>query len=306
MSSNSGAAAHAAAPRRSTPAGVLALFLGPFLVFFLLVFVAPIGYALYRSVFALRRDSAYGPAESVFVGLANYVEVLQDAAFWTSMKHILQYGVGPSLALIVLALVLSLLIDARNPGVTATAMRFVTFAPYAVPAVIGAILWGFLYAPSTSPFLQAFAQLGITGDPRNNAIWAVGNVAIWTYVGFNILIFLSQLSTVSPAILESARIDGAGQWRIAWSIKIPALRPAIVLSLVFNIIGTLQLFTEPTVLKPISNAITSGWTPNMLAYSEAAANRYSYSATVSVVLALATAALSFTLLHAARRGESDS
>jgi len=274
----------------------------PFLGMFALFYVAPIAYALWQSLFALRRSGAYRPAEDVFVGLGNYAQVLADPAFQQSLINVGLYAIGPSTLTVLLGLVIALVIDARPNRIGAKLARAAVFAPYAVPAVIGATIWGFLYAPTTSPFVGAAAVIGWDVDPLSwPVVWQVGNIALWTYVGFNVLIFASGLASIDPGMLESARIDGATTLRIAWSIKLPLLRPSIVLSVVFNLIGTLQLFTEPVALRTLSNEISSVWTPNMLAYSEAAANRYSYSAAVSTLLAVVTAVFSFALLRAATR-----
>jgi multiple sugar transport system permease protein len=283
--------------------GALVVFLGPFVLLFAAFFVAPIAYAVVQSFFAPVRDSAFAPPREAFVGFANYLSVLQDPVFRSSIVHVLLFGIGPGLLLIAVALGVALLIDARRPGLLTRTFRLMVFAPYAVPAVIGAITWGFLYAPGTSPVLAALSGLGFNLDPASSLVWSIGNVAIWTYAGFNALIFLSALSTIDPSLFEAASIDGAGPLRTAISIKLPLLRPSIVLALVFNIIGTFQLFTEPTVLRSSIYSITSGWTPNMFAYSEAAANRYSYSATVATVLAVATGLISFALMRAAVRGD---
>lgn len=292
------------APGIAVDKKALAFFILPFGIAFFLFFALPIGYAVYQSLFGLVRSSPLAAPDSVFVGLSNYFDVVKDERFLQSLKHMLIYLVGPSATLVIVALVLALGIDARKMGLQTRFFRLAIFVPFAVPVAIGAIMWGFLYAPSTSPILEPLRNgLGIDIDPLSAGatVWAVGNIAIWTYVGFNALIFMTGLLAIDHDILEAARIDGASESRIAWSIKLPLLVPSIVLSVVFNVIGTLQLFTEPTILRTISNAIRSDWSPNMLAYAEAAGNRYSYSATVATVLAVATAALSFSLLRLATR-----
>lgn len=280
--------------------GVLVL---PFLILFVAFYLLPIGYAVWQSLFALTRSGPFKPSESTFVGLANYAQVLADPVFGQSLINVALYGIGPSALTVLLGLVIALVIDGRPNRWVARFSRAAVFAPYAVPAVIGATVWGFLYAPSTSPLVSAARALGWEINPLEGpVVWTVGNIAIWTYVGFNALIFLSALAALDPSMLESARLDGASSWRIATAIKLPLLRPSLVLSIVFNLIGTLQLFTEPMALRTLSNEIPSGWTPNMLAYAEASANRYSYSAAVATLLALVTALLSFALLRAATRG----
>ncbi len=133
----------------------------------------------------------------------------------------------------------------------------------------------------------------------------MANVTTWTYTGYNMLIIYSALQALPQEIYEAGRLDGAGGFRTAWSIKIPLVFPALVLTTVFSIIGTLQLFTEPVVFQAISTNVPSGYTPNMQAYAVAASNNYSFSAALSVVLAVATFVLSFGFLRfTQRRGEA--
>ena len=97
-------------------------------------------------------------------------------------------------------------------------------------------------------------------------------------------------------------MDGASGWRIAWRIKIPLVTPALVLTCIFSIIGTLQLFNEPQVLSKISNNITISYTPNLYAYNTAFSNNnYYYAAAITVVLALVTCVFSFGFLRITRR-----
>jgi multiple sugar transport system permease protein len=274
----------------------------PFLVLFVIFYLLPIVYAMVESLTALQRTTAFAPPESVFVGLANYASVLTDPAFQASLSNLFFYALGPSTALVLLGLSLALLIDARRPGRLTALFRLTSFAPFAVPAVVGAIMWGFLYAPTTSPFLSGLAALGIHLDPlAGDPTWAIGNVAIWTFAGYDALIFLAALATIPTEVLEYARVEGASPLRVAWSIKLPMIRPTIVLIVVFTTIGVLQLFTEPMMLRSLSSSITSSWAPNMLAYSQAGAGAYSYAASVAVILAVGTAVLSFGLLRLSMR-----
>ena len=116
------------------------------------------------------------------------------------------------------------------------------------------------------------------------------------------LIIFAALQAIPSELYESARIDGASGWRIAWSIKIPLAAPALILATLFSIIGTFQLFTEPSVLQPDSTSITSFFTPNLYAYSTTFGNdNFYYGATIAVVLALVTMVFSFTFLNLNRR-----
>lgn len=288
-----------------TAPGTTMAFLGPFMSLFALFILAPIGYSLYQSLFALRRAGAFGQPESTFVGLANYGDVLADPVFRSSVSRVAMFGVGPSLTLIVISLFVALLIDDIGKSWIATFGRLATFVPFAVPVVIGATIWGFFYAPSISPVLGPLDSVGLGIDPFASPVWAIGNVSIWTYAGFNTLIFLSALAALDRSLVEAARVDGAGTVRTAWHVKIPHLRPAILLSAIFNLIGTLQLFTEPTVLRQVNPVISSTWSPMMLAFRESAAGRISSSAAVAVMLAVVTGLCSFALLAIAERGSSE-
>src|SRR5205823_11895354 len=103
-------------------------------------------------------------------------------------------------------------------------------------------------------------------------------------------------------IYESARIDGASGWRVAWSIKIPLVAPALILTFIFSIVGSLQLFAEPQVLSAISNNVSPSYTPVLYAYTTAFANtNYSYAAALSVVLAVITCIFSFGVLNVTQK-----
>ncbi|MQA95703.1 MAG: ABC transporter permease subunit [Streptosporangiales bacterium] len=92
------------------------------------------------------------------------------------------------------------------------------------------------------------------------------------------LIMYASMRAIPPSLYEAARLDGASEWSIAWRIKVPIIAPAIVLTAVFSIIGTVQLFTEPQVMTTVSTSITSAYTPSMAAYAEISAQNYGLGA----------------------------
>lgn len=129
------------------------------------------------------------------------------------------------------------------------------------------------------------------------------NIALWQWLGYNVVIFYAALQAVDRSLLEAATVDGAGNWRIAFSIKLPLIRSSLVMVLLFTIIGSLQLFTEPLILSRGSgSAVTSTWTPNMYAYSAAfERNDYGLAAAASVLIALVAAVLSFVVTRLTNR-----
>lgn len=278
--------------------GAIAIFLAPFGVLFALFYVIPIGYAVYQSMLVVEREGTFGPAVQVFGGLSQYVAVFENEAFWSSIGRVLLFGVVQVPIMLGIALILALLLD--SPLVRGSKFfRLAFFAPYAVPSVIAAIMWGFLYSPNLSPFTGVTQSVDFLS--AGNVLWSIANVVTWVYVGYNMLIIYSALLAIPSEIYEAARLDGASQLRIAWSIKIPLVVPALVLTGIFSIIGTLQLLAEPQVFQSFSSAVTSTFTPNLTIYSTASIPNISLAAAMSVVLALATFVLSFTVLKLTQR-----
>jgi multiple sugar transport system permease protein len=281
------------------------LFSLPFTVLFLLFFVLPVFYAIYESLFRSHRNGlGLGAPTIAFDGLANYVDVFHDPKFFEGIGHVLLYGIVQVPVMLILALLIALLLDS-------TVIRFkpffriMSFLPYAIPGIVAALLWGFFYDPQLSPITSLFTKLGLHAPDFLGAqviLWSIANIATWTYTGYNMLIIFAALQAISPELYEAARMDGAPGWAIAWYIKIPLVAPALILTCIFSIIGTAQLFNEPVVLTPISINISSSFTPNLYAYNTAfGTNNYYYAAAISVVLAVITAVFSFGFLRVTQR-----
>jgi len=267
------------------------VLLAPFLALFAWVYVLPMFYALYQSLFQLKRSGLGLEApERVFAGLDNYVRVLGDAEVISGVGRVLLFGLVQVPIMLGLALFLALLLDstvARGK----TFFRLTFFLPYAIPGVIAAILWSFLYMPSFSPLRALF---GIDFLSPGNVLWSTANIVTWSWTGYNMIVIFTALQAVPRELYEAARMDGASAWRINLSIKVPMVRPAIILTALFSIIGTLQLFNEPSVMRVIApGGVSSTYTPAMAAYAAAfSANDYNYAAAIAVLLALTTCVLS--------------
>lgn len=278
--------------------GFLVIFLGPFAVLFGLFYLAPIGYAIWQSTRVVKRESTFGPAKEVFGGFKQYQAVFDNTEFWSSIGRVLLFGAVQVPVMLGLALLLALLLD--SPLVKGKKFfRLAYFAPYAIPGVIAAILWGFLFSPNLSPF--GLITNNIDFLSKGLVLWAIAMVVTWVYTGYNMIIIYSSLLSIPSEIYEAARLDGAGQVRIAWSVKIPLVIPSLVLTTIFSIIGTLQLLTEPQVFKTFSSAVTSTYTPNLAVYAASSIPDYSLASAMSVVLAVATFILSFSVLKFTQR-----
>ncbi|GAA5206340.1 carbohydrate ABC transporter permease [Streptomyces thinghirensis] len=291
----------APAPARRRPRRTLApyAFLAPFLIPFVLFTLVPVGYAFWQSLHKTERTGGtFGKTQTVFAGFDQYTRVLQADYFAESLLRVLGFALVQIPVMLLLSLVLALLLDSA----VARAKKFfrlVYFVPYGIPGVVAALMWAFLYDPRLSPVVDLLRNVGADVDllGPDAILWSIANVVTWTYTGYNMLIIYAALQAVPSDIGEAARVDGASAWTIALRIKIPIIRPALVLTGVFSIIGSFQLFTEPQVFRSISTSVTSTYTPNIAAYSLASGDSYSEAAALSVVLALVTFVLSFAFLR---------
>ncbi|MCM3659514.1 sugar ABC transporter permease [Georgenia satyanarayanai] len=278
-------------------------FIGPFMVVFALVFLAPIAYSLVISLF---RDQLVGG--SVFVGLQNYSRALDDPQFWSALGRVSVFLLVQVPIMLGIALFVAMAVDsARLYG--SNVFRISIFLPYAVPAVVAALMWGFMYG-------TRFGLIGNINDAFGVSIpsplspdlvlLAIGNIVTWEFVGYNMLIFYSALRVISPSLYEAAEIDGAGQWRVVWSIKLPAIRGALVIATIFSIIGSFQLFNEPSILQNLApNAITTYFTPNLYAYNLSfSGQQYNYAATVAIVMGLVTMVVAYAVQLRGMRREA--
>ncbi|MFJ4685532.1 carbohydrate ABC transporter permease [Streptomyces sp. NPDC091377] len=278
-------------------------FAGPFVAVFALVFLAPIGYAIYLSLF---QDRLIGGTS--FVGLDNYREALTDPRFWDGLFRVSLFLVIQVPVMLGIALLAALAIDSgRLYG--KSFFRVAIFLPYAVPAVVASLLWGFMYGTRFGLVGNINDAFGVTlPDPLDPSLVlaSIGNIVTWEFVGYNMLIFYSALKVVPRSLYEAAAIDGAGEWRIVTSVKLPAIRGALLIATIFSIIGSYQLFNEPSILQKLApNAITTDFTPNLYTYSLSfSGQQHNYAATVAMVMGVITAVVAYAVqLRGMRKAE---
>ncbi|MFI2635170.1 carbohydrate ABC transporter permease [Streptomyces collinus] len=289
-------------PKRAGPHRHLTgpAFIAPFMVLFLLLFLAPLGYAAYLSLFQERLIGG-----TVFVGLDNYVTALKDPQLLSGIGRVALFFALQVPLMLLLALLFALALDSGLLRL-ARVIRLGIFVPYAVPSVVAALMWGYLYGPDFGPFAQLGRELGVPVPDFLSEGWMLGslaNVVTWEFVGYNMIILYAALRTVPHELYEAAAMDGAGAWRIARSIKLPALKPALLLTLLFSVIGSFQLFNEPNLLMKIApDVISSSYTANLYAYSLAfTGQQVNYAATVSFLLGLLIVIASYGVLLTANR-----
>ncbi|MCC9306172.1 sugar ABC transporter permease [Kitasatospora sp. RB6PN24] len=283
-------------------------FLVPFGVLFTAMMLAPIGYAIYQSFYKVHRQGLFGGAQTTeFAGLDNFTAALHDGDFTASLGRVALLGVVQVPVMLGLALALALLLDARSARLRKT-FRMVFFLPYALPGAIAAVMWSFLLVKDLSPFTGPLGAIGIHTDFLS-AGWipvSIGNMITWGWTGYNMLIIYSALQSLPAEVIEAAALDNCTGWRLAWHIKIPMVRSSLVLTTVFSIIGTAQLYTEPAVLAAARiPGASNKFSPIMNTTLTASQADQNLAAAESVLLALVTLVLSFGLLKFTQRKTAD-
>ena len=276
------------------------LFLAPFLTVFVAFYLAPVIYAIYLSLF-IKKRIGLGPAKEIFGGIANYARAVQDADFLNGLKNMFLFGIVQIPVMLGLAILLALLLD-QSRGIFVRVCRTVYFMPYGIPTAIGALIWGYMYAPNLSPFnqiLRALHESTIDFLSPDLVLFSIGNIVTWTWTGYNMITLFAALQNIPKDLFEAARVDGAAVWEVVRYIKIPLVIPTIRLLFIFSLIGTSQLFTEALVLRPLGY-VADNITPNLYLYLTAARDaNYSYAGALAILLAVLIFVLSGAFLRRA-------
>ncbi|MCX5192698.1 sugar ABC transporter permease [Streptomyces sp. NBC_00249] len=281
--------------------------MAPFFLLFALVTVAPVGYAAYLSLFRDEQSGlGFGGTRRVFSGIGNYAEALADPLFLASFRHIAVYCLLYIPVMVGGALVLALLLDSA----LARAKRFFQIAlylPHAVPGLIAAMIWLYLYTPGLSPVLEFLGAAGLSWDffGRDEALFSVVNISAWQWTGYNMIVFFAGLQAVPRETLEAATMDGAGAIRTAFQVKVPSIRPTLVLTVLFTCVGAVQLFDAPQLLQLRASGMGESWSPTMYVFS-AAFKRHDYglAAASALLLALVAGAASYVVTALGNRWRS--
>ena len=277
-------------------------FLLPFFVAFAAMLVAPLAYSGYLSFFV---DRLVG-GES-FVLFENYLRAFQDPGFLAGLGRTALVLVIQVPIMLGLALFFALALDSGRARGSKT-LRLLIFLPYAVPGVIAVLMWGYLYGQQFGLVGQITRAIGL---PRTNLLsddlilFSIMNIITWAYVGYNMIVMYSALKSIPAELYEAAEVDGASQWQLAWSVKIPMIRPAILLTLIFSIIGSFQIFNEPKLLVEIApTGITQSFTPNFYAFNLAFVNQdINYAAAIAFLLGFVIMIVSYVVQQSTQRRE---
>ncbi|MGW7682046.1 carbohydrate ABC transporter permease [Kribbella sp. NPDC054772] len=273
------------------------VFLAPALLVFGLFSWWPI---LRGLLISFQETNLVDPA--VWVGLENFQTVLSDPLVGKALTNTLLFvGLGLVIgfpAPIVLAAVMSTV--RRFAGL----YRVVVYLPVVVPPVVAILLWKWFYDPGSGLFNQLLGLVGLGPYPwlqsPQTAMLSLVLEATWAGMGGAALIYLAAMTGVPTELYEAAESDGAGIWRRIWHVLLPQLRPVIGLLLLLQLIGTIQVFTEPYIFTqggPDDATLTVLLLIFRYAFQD---GRYGQAAALSVLLAIVLAVLSAVYLRLTR------
>jgi len=219
------------------------LLLLPSLIIILGITLQPVISTFYLSFF----DASLGiGAENVFLGLGNYIDLLTNQTFWETIWRTLYFTIGSVGLELVIGLGIALLIHAHPPGWRA--LRTCLIVPWAVPTIVNGTMWRWIYNADYGALNGLLAQLGLIDhyipfliDPQT-AMNLVILADVWHSVPFIALILQAALATLPIELEEAAQVDGTNAWQRLWMVRLPLLRPAILVALVIRTVEAFRVF----------------------------------------------------------------
>jgi ABC-type sugar transport system permease subunit len=238
-----------------------------------------------------------------WVGLDNYRALAGDPIFWQAVAHTLELALGTAVPLLTLAVFFALVLNRRVRG--RAVYRTILFAPYVIPLVASSIAW--IWMLSRNGFVNEVLGLVLSVGGvawLDSSAWALPGimlVTIWQFVGYYTVLVLSGLQGIPHEIEEAARIDGAGELRLAWSVTLPLLSPTLLFCLVVSVIASFRVFDQIYVMTG-GGPGTATMTLVFYLYQQGFAFLNTGSgAAVSVILLVGLMGVTWLQLHMARR-----
>ncbi len=220
------------------------LFLAPGIAFFAVYVILPIFQSFQISFY--RWD---GLGEARYIGLVNYRELLDDPAFYTSLRNNVKW-----LLLYLLAipggLFIALFLNQQVRGIRLYKSLF--FFPFVISQVVVGLVFAWFYNPAIGLFnpligLFGLSPMNVLGNP-NTVTYGIIAAGLWPQVAYCMILYLTGLNAVDPEQVEAARLDGAKGWRMLWYVILPQLRPATFIAVVVTVIGALRSFDMISVM----------------------------------------------------------
>jgi multiple sugar transport system permease protein len=239
------------------------------------------------------------PQDYRFIGLGNYVRMVQDPTFWLTLKNSFVWVFGSVSLQFLFGFLMALLLNGQFKG--RAVFRTINLLPWIIPGVVVALIWEYIYQPNYGPLNDLLRRVGWMRTPvawlsdPGLAMPAVVLTNIWRGIPFFAIMILAGLQAIPDEVYEAATVDGAGIIQRFWSVTLPMLRPIIVVATATRIIWTFNyadlIFVMTSGGPANATQITSTYTL-LQAYSDL---DFGYAATLSVILLVIM--LVFTALY---------
>ena len=275
-----------------------AVLVFPVLAVLLVVAAFPIVYSFWVSLHDIVLTR---PLRRPFVGLDNYLRIFDDARFWTAVSRTTVYTVVCVVVTTLLAVLVALLLNEVFPG--QRLLSALLLVPWATPSVVNGLMWKWIYDPTYGLLNGLLVQVGLLeryrvwlSDP-DITLLLIANAAIWKQMPLAALLMIVTMKAIPEDLYRAARVDGANVWQRFVHVTLPALRPGLMLVLVYETMISIRhfdLFLIMTQGGPGDASFTLSW----LIYVETFRSlRFGTGAAMSYVLAITTFALSWAVIR---------
>jgi multiple sugar transport system permease protein len=286
-------------PSRQDWAGYL--YISPALLLFCVFIVGPFLYAIGLSFYAW---DLFTPRR--FIGLDNFRELFGDPLLYKALRNTFLFAAASVVTHIAGGLVLALGVNRLKNRFLSYFVRTSLFFPFVISWAAVALLWRYVLSPTFGIISYYANKLGFTPpDWFNDSTWtlpAIIGIDWWHTIGFTFVIMLAGLQAVPRELVEAARTDGAGAWRVLWHVTLPAMSPTIFFTTVITFIGAFQIFDPMQIITPGGGPDKSTLTMVMYLYQRGF-QRFTvgYAASVSILIFVIMMAVTLFQFRMSRR-----
>ncbi len=226
------------------------ILLSPTIIILLVLVGFPIAYSIYLSFFDLILSN---PGDLNFVGLKNYVDILQNPVFlnslWKTAWFTFSFLFGTTVTGMVIALMLNMKFVGKSVVIT------ILLIPWAIPRVVNALIWKWIYDGNYGVLNAIFVKLGVIdqykfwfGESPLISITLISVAYAWKMIPFVALLVLAALQTIPRELYEAAKVDGANGWTRFWKVTVPQLKYPLIIILILQTTRAIKVFDLIAVL----------------------------------------------------------
>ncbi|MDU6746042.1 MAG: sugar ABC transporter permease [Actinomyces sp.] len=260
-----------------------------------------IGFTIYASFTdwnGLRRMS--------FIGVENYIELVHDRTFWTSLSNNLVFLLVTVSVQAALGLLVAVICKERLPG--SNIFKAIFFLPIAMAPAIIATVFKYIMEANYGTLNESLRAIGILGEGevvqwlgRDLGLWSIITINIFQWMGFSMMIYFAALMSIPNEIYEAAMLDGAGWWRRLFSVTIPSLRGTTNVLIILGIVGSLKTFDIVWLTTSGGPGNSTHFLTTFL-YQTRANREAGYASAIAVVILVLAFALSMIQIRFSRKG----